>query len=92
MAPKLGRALATGDDFRFVRAFWEVDPRRIARGAAGHKGGGRWCPFAKGGEYSPYWADIHLVVDWEDDGRASHATYRRASSGSERRTTLPPRA
>ncbi|MGH9130526.1 MAG: hypothetical protein ACRDWV_02385, partial [Acidimicrobiales bacterium] len=30
--------------------------------------GRRWVPFAKGGEYSPYWADIHLVVDWEEDG------------------------
>jgi hypothetical protein len=30
--------------------------------------GKRWVPFAKGGEYSPYYADIHLVVNW--DGRA----------------------
>ncbi len=59
---------ATGDDFRFVRAFWEVDPRRIAQVVADTQVGGRWCPFAKGGGYSPYWADIHLVVDWERDG------------------------
>ena len=59
---------ATGDDSRFVRAFWEVDPRRIAQSVAETQGGGRWAPFAKGGEYSPYWADIHLVVDWEHDG------------------------
>ena len=25
-------------------------------------------PFAKGGEYSPYYADFHLVVNWERDG------------------------
>lgn len=30
--------------------------------------GKRWVPFAKGGEYSPYYADIHLVVNWEKDG------------------------
>ena len=30
--------------------------------------GKRWVPFAKGGEYSPYFADIHLVVNWERDG------------------------
>ena len=58
----------TGDDFRFIRAFWEVDPRRIARSAQEALKGRRWSPFAKGGEYSPYWSDIHLVVDWERDG------------------------
>jgi 23S rRNA G2445 N2-methylase RlmL len=61
--------LQTGDDFRFVRAFWEVDPARIARNREETRRGRRWAPFAKGGEYSPFWADIHLVVDYEDDGR-----------------------
>lgn len=61
--------LQTSDDFRFVRAFWEVDPRRIARSREESFQGKRWVPFAKGGEYSPYYADIHLVVDWEEDGR-----------------------
>ena len=32
--------LQTGDDFRFVRAFWEVDPRRIARSREETKQGG----------------------------------------------------
>jgi SAM-dependent methyltransferase len=62
------QGLATADDFRFVRAFWEVDPRRIARKAAETRQDRRWSPFAKGGEYRPFWADIHLVVDWENDG------------------------
>ncbi len=71
------QGLATGDDFRFVRAFWEVDPSRIARSRDETKTGRRWAPFAKGGEYSPYWADIHLVVDWKDDGE-----FLRAYDGS----------
>jgi hypothetical protein len=65
--------LQTGDDFRFVRAFWEVDPRRIARSAEETCDGRRWSPFAKGGEYSPYWSDIHLVVDWQDEGEQLRA-------------------
>lgn len=65
--------LQTGDDFRFVRAFWEVAPARIARSRAETEAGKRWVPFAKGGEYSPYWADIHLVVDWQYDGEAIRA-------------------
>ncbi len=60
--------LQTGDDFRFVRAFWEVEPARIGRTRQETTVGKRWAPFAKGGEYSPYWADIHLVVDWQNDG------------------------
>ena len=61
--------LQTSDDFRFVRAFWEVDPSSIARSREETRTGRRWCPFAKGGEYSPYYGDLHLVIDWEDDGR-----------------------
>ncbi|MGH9155780.1 MAG: Eco57I restriction-modification methylase domain-containing protein, partial [Acidimicrobiales bacterium] len=62
------QGLATGDDFRFVRAFWEVEPARIARTREETFAGKRWVPFAKGGEYSPFWSDIHLVVDFERDG------------------------
>ena len=63
------QGLATGDDFRFVRAFWEVNPNRIARSANETRKGRRWSPFAKGGEYSPYWSDVHLVVDYEREGQ-----------------------
>ena len=67
------QGLATGDDFRFLRAFWEVDPERITHSSEGTKRGLRWVPFAKGGEYSPYWADIHLLVDWQEDGKSIRA-------------------
>jgi len=81
------QGLATADDFRFVRAWWEVAPERILDAANGPDWredleafqewcrkrtfeAKRWVPFAKGGEYSPYYADIHLVVNWENDGSA----------------------
>jgi hypothetical protein len=59
---------STGDDARFVRAFWEVDPRQIAR-TSEETTTRRWAPFAKGGEYAPYWSDIHLVVDYGNNGQ-----------------------
>jgi hypothetical protein len=31
-------------------------------------GGKRWVLFAKGGAYSPYYADLHFVVNWERNG------------------------
>lgn len=52
------QGLATGDDFRFVRCWWEVP---VQTDDAPER---RWWPFAKGGAYSPYYADLHLVVNW----------------------------
>jgi hypothetical protein len=51
--------LQTSDDFRFVRVSWEVPVRQVSK---------RWYPFAKGGEYSPFYADVHLVVNWDRKG------------------------
>lgn len=51
--------LQTSDDFRFVRLIWETDPASI---------GGTWFPFAKGGEYNPFYTDIHLHVNWGNSG------------------------
>ncbi len=61
--------LTTGDNFRFIRAFWEVSPSRIGRSREDTKLGKRWVPFAKGGGYSPYWADIYLVINYEHEGQ-----------------------
>jgi hypothetical protein len=61
--------LQTSDDFRFVRLLWEVPPASIGR----HQ---RWSPFAKGGEYAPFHSDLHLVVDWENNGERIRATGR----------------
>jgi hypothetical protein len=52
------RGPSTSDDFRYVRCWWEVDCTQP-------HGLGEWRPFAKGGMFSPFYADIHLVVDWE---------------------------
>ncbi len=53
--------LQTGDNERFARAVWEVDATNIGHGKD-------WFYFAKGGEYEPFYDDIHLVVFWKDDG------------------------
>ena len=58
------QGLATADDFRFVRAGWEVAQAEMGR---------RWFPFAKGGEFSPYYADVFLCVNWDSSGREVYA-------------------
>jgi len=50
--------LTTNDDFRFLRLSWEVTPDSI---------GPLWRCFSKGGAYSPYYYDVHLLLDWEDN-------------------------
>jgi hypothetical protein len=76
------QGLATADDFRFVRTWWEVPAARIVSGTNETTAmefhqqtfqGRRWVSFAKGGEYSPYYLDVHLLVNWERNGSCSRA-------------------
>jgi len=55
------QGLATTADSRFLRCAWEVPTELVGFSR-------RWVPFAKGGEYEPYYDDIHLVIDYADDG------------------------
>lgn len=72
------QGLATADDFRFVRLWWEVSDTRIVTSSPNASPdtlrrqthtGRTWVPFAKGGAYSPYYSDVHLLVNWEEEGR-----------------------
>lgn len=59
---------STKNDFRYLRLWWEVEPRAIGYSLEESTQGKRWIHFAKGGAYSPYFADVHLLVNWNDDG------------------------
>lgn len=49
--------LAPRDEFRFSRLWWEVPPIASAD----------WTPYAKGGEMTPYYCDIDLVLRSTND-------------------------
>jgi len=53
------QGLATADDFRFVRGWWEVTADTRSD---------RWFPFAKGGVFSRFYADVYLLVNWANNG------------------------
>jgi hypothetical protein len=53
------QGLATADDFRFQRAWWEVSL---------HTGPSRWHPIVRGGRFSRFYADVVAVVNWWQDG------------------------
>jgi hypothetical protein len=48
----------TGNDTRFLRGWWEVPTKDLAPGDI------QWVPFAKGGKFSPFFADVPMVVRW----------------------------
>ena len=58
--PEIGTAregMRSFDDVRFLRLRWEVDSKNIGNNQT-------WEPLAKGGEFSRYYSDIHLLVKW----------------------------
>jgi len=60
------QGLATADDLRFTRYWWEVPVEQIGTSREETFQGKKWVPFAKGGK--PFYHDIQLVVNWERDG------------------------
>jgi hypothetical protein len=55
------QGLATTDDSRWLRRFWEVAPTDLGHGRS-------WVAFAKGGDFSRFYYDNSLVVRWRDEG------------------------
>jgi hypothetical protein len=68
------QGLASADDFRFFRLSWEVPPQcfGLRQGQTVSSIDG-WMPIAKGGEYRPFYDDLHLLVDWRKDGASLKA-------------------
>ena len=73
----LRQGLATADNGRFVRYWWEVSHDRIGwgqtTGDVALKSGRRWFPYNKGGTPIPWWGNQLHVVNWEKDGREIRA-------------------
>jgi hypothetical protein len=54
------QGMGTFNDFRFLRLRHEVSVLEIGRNG--------WEPLAKGGAFSFYYSDIHLLLNWKNDG------------------------
>jgi hypothetical protein len=76
--PKLGeiaqprQGLATADNFRFLRHWWEPGVGRIGLGCKlaqdALKTGKRWFPYMKGGSFCRWYGNQEYVVNWSRDG------------------------
>ena len=64
--------MATGDNARFVRVWWEVPYLRIGYGFADRSSarasGCCWFPYANGGEARKWFSNYINIVNWENDG------------------------
>ena len=54
------RTNGTTNDGRWIRGWWEIPAERVGRTRG-------WVPHAKGGAFSPYYADLHLLIAWDDN-------------------------
>ncbi|WP_295622930.1 BREX-1 system adenine-specific DNA-methyltransferase PglX [uncultured Lamprocystis sp.] len=66
------KGLATCDDARWVRYWFEVDVRCIERNcvsrAQAQASMKKWFPLLKGGSFRKWFGNCFHVVDWENDG------------------------
>lgn len=69
--PKQG--LATADNNRFLRFWFEVPNHEIALSCASHEeaaeNGKKWFPYNKGGGYRKWYGNNEYVILWENDGK-----------------------
>jgi hypothetical protein len=66
------QGLATAENNRFLRRWWEVSTVRTALSCVSRDeakaSGVRWFPYNKGGEYRKWHGNHEYVVNWERDG------------------------
>ena len=64
--------MATSDNNRFLREWFEVDIERICFGAKtredAKESGKKWFPYNKGGAYRRWYGNCEHVVNWVNDG------------------------
>jgi hypothetical protein len=63
-----------GDGFRFLRLAWEA-PFKMGLDS--------WVPYQKGGAYSPFYCDIHLVANWDHSNQSYKGFLGRPGRGSQ---------
>jgi hypothetical protein len=68
--PKQG--LATADNNRFLRLWFEVDINNVGLSYASReealKSGKKWFPYNKGGGFKKWYGNNEYLVNWENDG------------------------
>jgi type II restriction/modification system DNA methylase subunit YeeA len=66
------QGMATSDNNRFLRFWWEIDINKIKMGSKSHleakESNAKWFPIIKGGVFRKWFGNNDYVVNWENDG------------------------
>ena len=66
------QGLATGENARFVREWWEVDGQKSSYSCCSVQesvsSACKWFPYNKGGDFRKWYGNNECVIDWENDG------------------------
>ena len=81
VSPHLG--MATSDNNRFVRSWWEVSACRRILPIEFSNVSRKWYPYNKGGIFRKWYGNNETVVNWENDGAEIKAFGRSAVSSKE---------
>ncbi len=67
------QGLATSDNNRFLRKWWEIDPCDCSRHCVNREdaklSGKKWFPIIRGGAFRKWFGEYDEVVNWFDDGK-----------------------
>ncbi|MDK2919365.1 MAG: hypothetical protein PWQ37_2098 [Candidatus Petromonas sp.] len=70
---QLRQGMATSDNNRFVRGWFEVDLNKIGFGCSNQdeatKSRKKWFPYNKGGTFRKWYGNNEYLVNWENDGQ-----------------------
>ncbi|HBY56385.1 MAG TPA: BREX-1 system adenine-specific DNA-methyltransferase PglX [Candidatus Atribacteria bacterium] len=61
------QGLATANNARFLRGWWEVNKEEISKDYK--KDGKKWVPYSKGGPFAKWYGNLWLLVNWENNGQ-----------------------
>lgn len=68
------QGLATGENARFVREWWEVSTKSSDYSCPSAKiaaaSGLKWFPYNKGGDFRKWYGNNEFVIDWMNDGES----------------------
>lgn len=80
------QGMATSDNKRFLRYWYEVSMEKICFSSDGkYIDNCKWIPYNKGGGYRKWYGNNLTVIDWEDDGQAVKS-YAKKLYGNHTRT------
>lgn len=69
---ELGQGMATSDNARFLRRWYEVNLTKVGLGyqdrASAKVSRLKWFPYNKGGEFRRWFGNNEYLVNWENDG------------------------